>query len=114
MQMSNRRLVTATCASCGKEFTGIRNLNENAIYCCCVKCSGAYRKSADLHARREKRAYIPVKILIKRGLDVYPELAPTVGRVYDAERHEGQRAPGYVITSGGKRINVRADECREI
>lgn len=58
--------------------------------------------------------YIPVKILITRGLDVYPELAPTVGRVYDAERHEGQRAPGYVITSGGKRINVRADECREI
>nr|DAI96264.1 MAG TPA: hypothetical protein [Bacteriophage sp.] len=43
-----------------------------------------------------------------------PEYRPRIGATYQAERYPIFKAPGYVIESGGKRINIRANECVEV
>lgn len=58
-----------------------------------------------------------VNIRITRTVEVYPELRPHVGQTYPAEKYRPPtcvKKPGYVIESGGKRINIRANECVEV
>ena len=58
-----------------------------------------------------------VNIRITKPVEVYPELSPAVGQIYPAERYSpptSTKRHGYVIQSGGKRINIRADECVEV
>ena len=58
-----------------------------------------------------------VNIRITRPIEIYPELSPVVGQIYPAERYSpptSTKRYGYVIQSGGKRINIRADECVEV
>jgi len=68
------------------------------------------------HARRKRRAP-PAAQRITRPIEIYPELSPVVGQIYPAERYSpptSTKRYGYVIQSGGKRINIRADECVEV
>ena len=58
-----------------------------------------------------------VNIRITKPVEIYPELSPVVGQIYPAERYSpptSTKRYGYVIKSGGKRINIRADECVEV
>lgn len=55
-----------------------------------------------------------VRIRITAKVPIWPEYQPEVGSVHQAERYPVFKAPGYVIESGGKRINIRADECVEV
>ena len=58
-----------------------------------------------------------VNIRITRPIEIYPELSPVVGQIYPAERYSpptSTKRYGYVIESGGKRINIRANECVEV
>lgn len=57
-----------------------------------------------------------VRIRITKPVELLPELCPTVGAVYDAERWPSYTSPvgGYVIVVGGKRINIRRKECVEV
>ena len=58
-----------------------------------------------------------VNIRITKPVEIYPELSPVVGQIYPAEKYcppTCVKKPGYVIESGGKRINIRADECVEV
>ena len=55
-----------------------------------------------------------VRIRITAKVPVWPEYQPRIGATYRAERYPMFKAPGYVIESGGKRINIRADECVEV
>ena len=53
----------------------------------------------------------------RKPVEIYPELSPVVGQIYQAEKYlprTCRKKPGYVIESGGKRINIRADECVEV
>lgn len=47
---------------------------------------------------------------------VFQKLQPKVGAVYDALKFEARYGGhgGYVIESGGKKINVRLDEAVEV
>ena len=55
-----------------------------------------------------------VKIRITSPVELLPELCPTVGAVYDAEPWYASPVGGYVIVGGGKRINIRRNECIEV
>ena len=58
-----------------------------------------------------------VNIRITKPVEIYPELSPVIGQTYPAERYSPPtrtKRYGYVIESGGKRINIRANECEEI
>ena len=55
-----------------------------------------------------------VRIRITAKVPVWPEYQPRIGATYQAERYPIFKAPGYVIESGGKRINIRANECVEV
>ena len=58
-----------------------------------------------------------VNIRITKPVEIYPELSPVVGQIYPAERYSpptSTKRYGCVIKSGGKRINIRADECVEV
>lgn len=57
-----------------------------------------------------------VRIRITKPVELLPEFRPTVGAVYDAERWPSYTSPvgGYVIVVGGKRINIRRNECIEV
>ncbi len=58
--------------------------------------------------------YKKVQVRITTQIPVFEALSPTVGRVYDAERYDEYGCIGYVVAINGKRINVRADECKEV
>lgn len=98
-------------------------------------CSAACRAAAEAEQREQRRRELAeeqkrlrsesasgekrlphslVKIRITAKIPVWPEYQPEIGAVYQAERYPVLKSPGYVIESGGKRINIRADECEEI
>lgn len=54
-----------------------------------------------------------VKIRIKCEIPIFSEMRPVVGKVYDAEKYVS-KFPAYVITTNGKRINIRYNECVEV
>lgn len=56
------------------------------------------------------------RIRIMTRIPVFQKLQPKVGAVYDALKFEARYGGhgGYVIESGGKKINVRLDEAVEI
>ena len=65
--------------------------------------------------RRLPHTMVRIRIICKVPVD--PEYQPTVGSEHEAERYTGMgktKRAGYVIQSGGKRINIRWNECIEI
>lgn len=101
------------CPTCGKTFIFDENLSPNRRFCdkaCQVKhiC-----RHAATGAKKRRQDYTEVTIQITQALNIFPELCPTVGRKYKAEKYCDRNGTGYVIMTK-KRINVRADECREV
>lgn len=105
------------CAYCGKPIAGARN-KKIRLHFCSRECSGAYRKLHPVDTRpgsSPENKWTPVQILITAAIPVYPELQPKVGGRYKAERYAGRLyATTYIVQIAGKRIVVRANECREI
>ena len=125
-------LVKKTCALCGRTFLrsiGKVNENKSGRFYCSRSCATiahnmARRKPKEEHcapadpkvdpARRLPHTMVRIRISCKVPVD--PEYQPPVGSVHEAERYgpyKGSRT-GYVIRSGGKRINIRWNECIEI
>lgn len=127
-----QELVKLICPQCGKEFYRTPSyLRQYSTYtpCCSPKCRNANIKAAraEGHIQRGERMraedgalrlpHSRVNIRITKPVEIYPELRPAVRQIYPAERYSpptSVKKPGYVIESGGKRINIRADECEEI
>ena len=127
-----QELVKLICPQCGQEFYRTPYyLRKYGKYkpCCSTACKGAYFKKhriADKAAQDEhlraangelRLPHTRVKIRITTQIEVYQELRPRVGQVYSAEKYGPPTSlvrTGYVIESGGKRINIRADECVEV
>ena len=125
-------LVKLICPQCGKEFYRTPSyLRQYDKYkpCCSPKCRNANFKEtrAAGHMRREEHLcaengelrlpHSKVNIRITKQIEIYPELRPAVGQTYPAEKYRpptNTKRYGYVIQSGGKRINIRADECVEV
>lgn len=127
-----RELVKLICPQCGQEFYRTPYyLRQYGKYrpCCSTACKAAYIKAnriAGKLAREEhpraangelRLPHTWVKIRITRPIEVYPEIRPQIGQIYPAEKYGPPTSLsriGYVIESGGKRINIRADECVEV
>ena len=127
-------LVQKACSLCGKTFLRpIGKINENKsgrFYCSCSCASIAqHMERRDRMAamntppeplkpeesRRLPHTMVRIRIICKVPVD--PEYQPTVGSEHEAERYTGMgkiKRAGYVIQSGGKRINIRWNECIEI
>lgn len=80
---------------------------SNKVALVCQVCGATFYKVPSA-ITMETRCCITAKV------PVWPEYQPRIGATYRAERYPMFKAPGYVIESGGKRINIRADECVEI
>ena len=127
-----RELVKLNCPQCGKEFYRTPSyLRQYSTYmpCCSPKCRNANIKAAraEGHIQRGERMraedgalrlpHSRVNIRITKPVEIYPELRPHVGQTYPAEKYRPPTCTkryGYVIESGGKRINIRANECVEV
>lgn len=127
-----QELVKLICPQCGKELYRTPSyLRQYNTYkpCCSPKCRNANIKAvrAEGHIQRGERMraengelrlpHSRVNIRITKPVEIYPELSPVVGQIYPAERYSpptSTKRYGYVIQSGGKRINIRADECVEV
>lgn len=127
-----QELVKLTCPQCGREF--YRRpcyLRQYGKYtpCCSMVCRNANIKETRAGERIQKGAHLRaengelrlphsrVTIRITKQIEIYPELRPEVGKTYPAEKYKistNKKRDGYVIKSGGKRINIRADECVEV
>lgn len=83
-----------------------------------ARCARQNRWRRIARAFRSKRKNFPVqtRIRITTRIPVFQKLQPKVGAVYDALKFEARYGGhgGYVIESGGKKINVRLDEAVEI
>ena len=127
-----QELVKLICPQCGKEFCRSQSyLRQYGKYtpCCSKACKGANIKATRAAGRMQQgermRAengelrlpHSRVNIRITQTVAIYPDLSPVVGQIYPAERYSpptSTKRYGYVIKSGGKRINIRADECVEV
>ena len=127
-----QELVKLICPQCGKEFCRSQSyLRQYGKYtpCCSKACKDANIKATRAAGRMQRgermRAengelrlpHTRVNIRITKPVEIYPELSPVVGQIYPAERYSpptSTKRYGYVIQSGGKRINIRADECVEV
>ena len=131
----SQELVKLICPQCGQEFYRtpyyVRKYRKYGKYkpCCSTACKGAYIKKHRITGKAVKEEHLRaangelrlphtcVSIRITRQIEIYPELRPEVGQTYPAEKYlppTCRKRPGYVIESGGKRINIRADECAEV
>ena len=125
--------VELKCELCGKKFLrtlGKANENKSGRFYCSRSCASIAQhmeRRARMAAmntppeppnpkepRRLPHTMVRIRIICKVPVD--PEYQPTVGSEHDAEKYgpyKGSRI-GYVIQSGGKRINIRWNECIEI
>ena len=118
-------LVQKACSLCGKTFLRpIGKVNENKsgrFYCSrsCASIAQHMERSARMAAMNTPpeppKPEEPRRIMERVPVD--PEYQPPVGSEHEAERYAGVgkiKRVGYVIQSGGKRINIRWNECIEI
>lgn len=126
--------VKLKCELCGKKFMrtlGKVNENKSGRYYCSRSCASIAQhmeRRARMAAmntppeppKPEEPRRLPhtmVRIRIMERVPVDPEYQPPVGSEHEAERYAGVgkiKRVGYVIQSGGKRINIRWNECIEI
>ena len=98
------------CRACGKLF----DANSLSQANCSKKCArisatqlGALNPSA--------KEFELVKIKIRTGLDVRPDMSPKVGGIYNAKKFTGPTGATYVIPEIGKHgLIVRKTECVEV
>ena len=129
--MGKSNKVALVCQVCGATFYKVPSAITMETRCCSKECRGKVQAER-LELRRRELAKeledlrtespegekrLPhrlVRIRITAKVPVWPEYQPRIGATYQAERYPIFKAPGYVIESGGKRINIRADECVEV
>lgn len=110
---------TLVCETCGNQFTAEVYPNSNRRFCSprCAGIEACRAKGRDGSKGYGKLAAVPCKIIVRHPLGLFPGFEPTVGKIYNAAKHnvqgKGQKI-GYVIEVNGHRINVRANECIEI
>ena len=90
--MGKSNKVALVCQVCGATFYKVPSAITMETRCCSKECRGKVQAERLEQRRRE---------LAKELEDLR------------TESPEGE-APGYVIESGGKRINIRANECVEV
>lgn len=127
------KLVQKACSLCGKTFLrSIGKVNENKsgrFYCSrsCASIAQHMEQRARMDTmntppeppkpeepRRLPHTMVRIRIICKVPVD--PEYQPTVGSEHAAEKYGPNKLKkaGYVIQSGGKRINIRWNEYIEI
>ena len=129
--MGKSNKVALVCQVCGATFYKVPSAITLETSCCSKECRGKVQAER-LELRRRELAKeldglrtespegekrLPhrlVRIRITAKVPVWPEYQPRIGATYRAERYPMFKAPGYVIESGGKRINIRANECVEV
>lgn len=114
-------MVTMQCARCGKVFQRAPYRMKNAEKFYCSKRCSAVTAAENCEREGEgifKKKIHPTqtRIRIMTRIPVFQKLQPKVGAVYDALKFEARYGGhgGYVIESGGKKINVRLDEAVEV
>ena len=129
--MGKSNKVALTCQVCGATYYKVPSAITRATRCCSKACQGVMQAEKLEQRRRElakeleglstesadgakRLPHSLVRIRITAKVPIWPEYHPKVGSVHQAERYPVFKAPGYVIESGGKRINIRADECVEV
>ena len=129
--MGKSNKVALACQVCGATFYKVPSAITMATRCCSKECRGKVQAERLEQRRRELEKELEglrtespegekrlphslVRIRITAKVPIWPEYQPKVGAVYQAERYPVFKQTGYVIESGGKRINIRADECVEI
>lgn len=94
-----------------------RRYDELMVFYCSQTCAAKQvAKEREGTPFAKKNFPTQTRIRITARLPVYKELQPKVGAVYDALKFEARYGGhgGYVIESGGKKINVRLDEAVEV
>ena len=130
--MGKSKKIALTCEACGAVFYKTPSYYAiNHPKFCSKECRGKAQAEKMEQRRREMEKELEglrtesesgekrlphrlVNIRITAKIPIWPEYQPALGTIYQAERYPTFKAPGYVIESGGKRINIRADECVEI
>ena len=115
--MGKSNKVALVCQVCGATFYKVPSAITVETRCCSKECRGKVQAERLEQRRRELAKRLPhrlVRIRITAKVPVWPEYQPRIGATYRAERYPMFKAPGYVIESGGKRINIRANECVEV
>lgn len=129
--MGKSNKVALVCQVCRATFYKVPSAITRATRCCSKACQGVMQAEKLEQRRRELAKELEglstesadgvkrlphriVNIRITAKVPVWPEYQPRIGATYRAERYPMFKAPGYVIESGGKRINIRANECVEI
>lgn len=111
-------MITMQCAHCGKVFQReLHRINHAKKFYCSPSCAAKQvAREREGTPFQKKNFPTQTRIRIITSIPVYRELQPTVGAVYDALKFEAKFGShgGYVIESGGKKINVRLDEAAEI
>lgn len=126
--------VELKCEQYGKKFLrtlGKANENKSGRYYCSRSCASIAQhmerrdRMAEMNTppeppkpkepRRLPHTMVRIRIICKVPVD--PKCQPPVGSEHEAEKYTGMgkiKRAGYVIRSGGKRINIRWNECIEI
>jgi hypothetical protein len=99
-----------TCRACGKLFDANALSQAN----CSKKC--ARISATQLGALNPTdKTFEVVRIRIKKGLDVWPQMSPEIGKVYTAKKFTGPSGVSYIIPEIGKYgLIVRRTECVEV
>nr|DAG36713.1 MAG TPA: zinc-ribbon domain protein [Bacteriophage sp.] len=111
-------MITMQCAHCGKVFQReLHRMNHAKKFYCSQTCA-AKQVAQDREGVPFEKKNFPTqtRIRITARIPVFQKLQPKVGAVYNALKFEARYGGhgGYVIESGGKKINVRLDEAVEV
>lgn len=98
------------CRACGKLFDAKVLSQAN----CSKKC--ARISATQLGALNPTdKTFEVVRIRIKKGLDVWPQMSPEIGKVYTAKKFTGPSGASYIIPEIGKYgLIVKKTECVEV
>ena len=98
------------CRACGKLFDA-KSLSQANCSKKCARISATQIGALNPNAKE----FELVKIKIKTGLDVRPDMSPKVGGIYNAKKFTGPTGATYVIPEIGKHgLIVRKTECVEV
>lgn len=97
-RLENKEKQDLICKCCGKEFQ-----RTSFVLYCSKDCQMKDARRRINEAQEERRKGTPVKIKVTKVLDVYENLRPTVGQVYDGYVfRDGRYGETMIIPSIGK------------
>lgn len=117
MSADMKEMVTGKCALCGATFQrDVRKMRKAQKFYCSKRCAAMDAVNNGKIPFAKQTFPVETRIRITAKIPVFEELRPKIGTIYDALKFESRYGGhgGYVIVSGGKRINVRLDEAVEV